>query len=238
MARTRSRRQGAPLVEYAYVRGVTMTEVAPDEADFRVPSGLWNRYLAVSAKAAAVAAEVRSRSEEPLVAEPNQIDSLRAAVRPGTWIVVRESEPVEPAAPTHPVAPALVTSEVPPAQAPPTTPQRPALGRCAERSNLPHAPARYAITEAQSVYFPGHVRIDGICDCGLRIADVKCPHQKQVLKGDRPACLWCGHILVSRAGNIDNRRADGSADPNIPTLIPIGAAGDSPEVKQAFRAAE
>jgi hypothetical protein len=232
------------MAEYAYLSEGNL-EVVPDDADKRVPAALHKRYIDAQAKLHAVMAEMDVRAERPLVVTPDQEPVMRAAVRPGTWIVVRAATPA-PADEPAPVAsgapesdggkPATLT-EVEEA-VPPAAPKRPALGPCPSRSNLPHAPARYALTEAQSVYFPGRVRVDGICVCGLRIADVKCPHQKQRLVNKRPTCEWCNKPIVSMAGNIDNRAPDGSVNPAIPTLIPIGAAGDDPAVKQAFRTSE
>lgn len=233
------------MVEFAYITESRL-EVVADDADLRVPAGLWKRYVDARAKLAAVDAELGVRAEKPLVVTPDQESVMRAAVRPGTWIVVRE--PVArvgdiPSAPTPPDAEGSVGEPVSLVDAPvvsmvpePPGPQkRPPLGPCQARSGLVHSPTSYVVTEASSVYYPGRVRVDGVCRCGLRIADVRCPHQKQQPGVLPPRCAWCQHVIIARSGMIDNRDANGKPDPNKPTLIPIGASGDDHEVKFAFR---
>lgn len=231
------------MADYAYLTDENLLEVVPGDADLRVPEALHKRYVLAKGKLAAVEAELRARAEKPLVVSPDQEEAMRAAARPGTWIVVREPivRPGENIA--EDTIPRLLVEALghelneaaPPPPEPEGPPKRPPLGRCPSRGNMPHTVMRYVQTDTGSVYFPGRKRIDGLCQCGLRIADVKCPHMKQTLVGQVPTCAWCGHRIIAQAGNIDNRDANGAPDPKIPTLIPIGAAGDDPAVRTAFR---
>ena len=109
------------------------------------------------------------------------------------------------------------------------------------RGGLPHTALRYVYTEAPSVYDVGRVRVDGLCQCGERIPDVKCPHMKMELNSaGQPACRNCHAQLGSSAGAIDNRNlawggmsAGGAANPHIPLPVPA-FADEAP--KDAYRA--
>lgn len=235
------------MPEFAYITGQPPhLEVVSEDADIRVPAPLWKRYVDARAKLASVQAELDARAERPLVVAPEQESVMRAAARPGVWIVVRQ--PASQAADTASYAPPPAADErfdpqqvvVPfdSSAAGPSQPERrkrPPLGPCAARSNLPHQSVRYAVTTAASVYYPGRKRVDGICQCGLRIADVRCPHQHQKPGVKVPTCAWCDHVLVVGAGLVDNRDANGNPDPRIKTFIPIGATGDDPAVVAAGR---
>ena len=205
-------------------------ELADDTADIRVSQTLWNRYTKAHSALAGVKAEISKTAVRPVYCTPEQEEALRSVAKPGAWIVVREQTAL-----TIPeVPPGLLDEQprtdqpVPSAPVPAGPPQRPAIGQCAARGGLPHQPQRFAYTEAWSVYFPGLKRVDGICKCGMTIADVQCPHMKQQDEDGRgPRCRNCGKFLVSHAGVIDNRnlggRAIGAPDPNVDVPVQPGA---------------
>ena len=220
-------------------------ELAPDGAgSLRIPKALWTRFAKATAALAAVEAEISKVALRPVYVTPEQEEAIRAVAKPGAWIVVRESTYNITTAPIPddddfaavPLAP------MPPEQPPAGPPKRPRPAACAARGGLPHGVLRYVITDGMSVYDPGRVRVDGLCQCGERIPDVKCPHQKQESDAmGRPACKWCRKVLVAGAGVIDNRKPQGhgggARDPNV--AIPIDPDNpDNPQNKFAYRAPE
>jgi len=188
-----------------------------------------------------VLAEMETAAVRPIAVTPDQYDAIKAAVKPGTWIVVRDVQAVEVA----------TTADNSPAQAPPTPavadaqpappapvgpPVRPRDGRCPIRGGLPHGSLRYVYTDAPSVYHPGRLRVDGLCKCGERLIDVGCPHMKTELnQAGQVACRHCRAQLGSQAGAIDNRNLawggmspQGAANPHIALPIPPGSEENAP----------
>lgn len=220
------------MVDYAYVTD-SLLEVIPEDAEIRVPVALYKKFLDATAKLAACEAELRVRGEHPLRVTPEQESAMRAAARPGTWIVVRGAAPAEPPVPVH-----EAVCQAPPAPEPVGPPKRPKLGPCEQRRGQPHFPSRYILSDVQSVYFPGRVRVDGVCLCGLQIADVPCPHQHQELNGAKqPSCKWCHKVLVQGAGFNDNW--DDRQGKVIPMDLPVPIlhpGDDDPRTRTAFRA--
>ena len=229
--------------------GFVVTE--DGDGDLRVSSALFARYKKAGLALLAIEKEIEEKAERPVYVTADQEEQIRAIAQPGTWIVVRELPPPAQDAPfTGPPTPdtplAMVFSGSidgpPPAPVVPAgPPQRPRPARCHARGGLPHANLRFVITEEMSVYDPGRIRIDGLCQCGHREPDVKCPHQKQKLNSaNQKACAMCNAVLGSSAGAIDNRNPawvgrspNGAADPNIRLPVPAGAQ-EAP--KDAYRA--
>lgn len=240
---SRNHPEGPSVVDYAYVTE-SLLEVIPEDAEIRVPVALYKRFLDATAKLAAIEAELRVRGEHPLRVTPEQEPMMRAAARPGTWIVVRaEGQPEPVNAPLKQfveLGPETATQEAP-APAPAARPKRPRLGPCEVRRGQPHHPSRFILSDSASVYFPGRVRVDGVCICGLQIADVPCPHQQQELNAAKqPSCKWCHKVLIQGAGfndNWDNSRGVARTDMALP--VPIMGAGDfDPRAKTSFRVEE
>ena len=216
----------------------------PTNGDMRIPQPVWNRYVAAKAKLAAAISAMETGAVRPLYVSPDQEEAIRAAVKPGTWIIVREPEPV-PAAPAQTLLEAAVDpgpqADIVAAPAPTGPPERPRPGRCAARGGLPHTALRYVYTDAPSVYDVGRTRVDGLCQCGERIPDVKCPHMKTELNSaGQVACRNCHAQLGSNAGAIDNRNLawggmspQGASNPHIP--LPVPAFSDEAP-KDAYRA--
>ena len=221
---------------------VGYVQASGDDAEMRVPAALWTKYGAAKAKLAAAISAMETGAVRPLYVTPDQEDAIRAAVKPGTWIIVREPEPV-PASPAQTLLEAAVApAESPaPAAAPAGPPERPRPARCAARGGLPHTALRYAYTDAPSVYDVGRTRVDGLCQCGERIPDVKCPHMKTELNSaGQVACRNCHAQLGSNAGAIDNRNLawggmspQGASNPHIPLPVPA-FADEAP--RDAYRA--
>ena len=222
--------------EIGYVLG------AADDADLRVSTAAWDRYVTAKSRLAAALAAMETGAVRPLYVSPDQEEAIRAAVKPGTWIIVREPEPV-PASPAQTLLEAAVApAESPaPAAAPAGPPERPRPARCAARGGLPHTALRYVYTDAPSVYDVGRTRVDGLCQCGERIPDVKCPHMKTELNSaGQVACRNCHAQLGSNAGAIDNRNLawggmspQGASNPHIP--LPVPAFSDEAP-RDAYRA--
>lgn len=224
--------------------GFVVTE--DGDGDLRVSSALFARYQKAGLALLAIEKEIEEKAERPVYVTADQEEQIRAIAQPGTWIVVREMD--------HPLrdnftGPITLDTVFPPPTPPPPVPPpapagppvRPQPGRCHARGGLPHANLRFVITEELSVYDPGRIRIDGLCQCGHREPDVKCPHQKQKLNSaNQKACAMCNAVLGSSAGAIDNRNPawggrspNGAADPNIQLPVPAGAE-DAP--RDAYRA--
>jgi hypothetical protein len=223
----------------------------PDDAMLRVTPAAWTKYVNAQAAMKAAAVQVEKTAKRPVFCTPEQLDALRSVAKPGAWIVVREVEQGAPPSAVHAAGEngrqdaGSSLSLVLPVELPPAAPARPRPGPCPQRGGLPHTCMRYAITDGYSEYDKGRIRIDGICQCGQRIPDVKCPHQKQELNENKqPACKWCRKVLVQGAGVIDNRTGEGigggQVDPNKPTPIPTGLrqGDDDPRIKFAYRAGE
>ena len=232
--------------------GFVVTE--DGDGDLRVSSALFARYQKAGLALLAIEKEIEEKAERPVYVTPDQEAAMRAAVRPGTWIVVKDVQMVESGEPGDqqvlpppgPATPVEADVQATPSAlfAPPTPvgpPERPRPGRCNARGGLPHANLRFVITEEMSVYDPGRIRIDGLCQCGHREPDVKCPHQKQKLNSaNQKACAMCNAVLGSSAGAIDNRNpawsgrsANGAADPSVLLPVPAGAQ-EAP--RDAYRA--
>jgi len=231
--------------------GFVVTE--DGDGDLRVSSALFARYKKAGLALLAIEKEIEEKAERPVYVTADQEEQIRAIAQPGTWIVVRELPRPPSDAPCAgpitadtdvavlfpPVTPPLPAPEPPAAPAGP--PVRPQPGRCHARGGLPHANLRFVITEEPSVYDPGRIRVDGLCQCGHREPDVKCPHQKQKLNSaNQKACAMCNAVLGSSAGAIDNRNLawsgrspNGAADPNIRLPVPAGAQ-EAP--RDAYRA--
>lgn len=218
----------------------------PVHGDMRIPQPVWNRYVAAKAKLAAAISAMETAAVRPVYVTPDQEEAIRAAVKPGTWIVVRVHEPISVAAPAETLQEQAVTASVEEGGSPPPfvaagPPERPRPGRCAARGGLPHTSLRYVYTDAPSVYDPGRVRVDGLCQCGERIVDVKCPHMKTELNQQRQvACRNCRAQLGSSAGAIDNRNlawggmsSAGASNPHVP--LPVPAFSDEAP-RDAYRA--
>ncbi len=242
---------GLELIELIAVEGGY--ELAGDRpAELRVGKGLWERYLLANGRLVAAVDTIEKAAVRPVYVTPEQEAAVRAIAKPDAWIVVRDAEAahddyvhVEAPVSSGPVLPDVANEapqETTPAPSEPEKPKRPPIGRCEQRGGLPHAVLRYVLTETPSEFFPGRTRIDGLCQCGERIPDVTCPHQKQepdALK--RPRCAWCKKLIVGSVGVIDNRKPQGygggSPDPNVRTPVPINAGkGDS--FPEAYRAPE
>lgn len=212
-------------------------ELADDDADIRITQVLWNRYTKAHAALAGIKAEIAKTAVRPVYVTAEQEEALRSVAKPSAWIVVREQ--TVPEVVSTPVdVPPVSQEPAPSAPAPEGPPQRPPTGQCAARGGLPHQAQRWAYTDAASVYFPGLKRVDGICQCGLSLADVQCPHRKQMDDDGRgPRCRSCGKFMVGHAGVIDNRnlagRAIGAPDPNV--FVPI-QPGSTEAPADAYRA--
>ena len=213
-----------------------------EQGTYRVGQLRWATY--VKARTALLKAErsMEDNATRPVFVTPDQEEAIRSVAKPHAWIVVQEPEEprldiLEPELAQVREAAILFPPIPPPPPAPPVPegpPQPPSpqsYGRCEARGGLPHAALRFVITETPSVYYPGKTRIDGLCQCGYRIPDVKCPHQKQELNARlQPACKMCHAQLGSNAGAIDNRNMqwrgtspNGAADPNIRLPVSAGA---------------
>lgn len=223
-----------------------------DRHSRRVSGELWKQYVAATKKLNDLTAKITERGDEPVFVTPDQEAAFRKASRPGAWIVVR-SEGMEGRADSLGHAPESPYSAIPkvvepspqplvdPADVPPE-PAAPSYQsilrqRCPDRKGLPHQILHYVITDQ-----PG--RIDGLCQCGLRIPNVQCPHRKQKAgpNGD-PTCEMCNQPIIKQTGFIDNRSGkDGAfADPNKPLPVPTGAAspGDKNNIApRAYRAVD
>ena len=229
--------------------GFVVTE--DGDGDLRVSSALFARYKKAGLALLAIEKEIEEKAERPVYVTADQEEQIRAIAQPGTWIVVRElpppaqdapfTGPLTPDTPLDAVFPSMLPEPPPAPVVPAGPPQRPRPARCHARGGLPHANLRFVITEELSVYDPGRIRIDGLCQCGHREPDVKCPHQKQKLNSaNQKACAMCNAVLGSSAGAIDNRNPawggrspNGAADPNIQLPVPAGAQ-QAP--RDAFRA--
>ena len=234
--------------------GFVVTE--DGDGDLRVSSALFARYKKAGLALLAIEKEIEEKAERPVYVTADQEEQIRAIAQPGTWIVVRELPQPAQDAPYAGISvadweAALAAVLLPPVTPPPPAPEPPAApagppvrpqpGRCHARGGLPHANLRFVITEELSVYAPGRIRVDGLCQCGHREPDVKCPHQKQKLNSaNQKACAMCNAVLGSSAGAIDNRNPawggrspNGAADPNIRLPVPAGAQ-DAP--RDAYRA--
>ena len=220
---------------------VGYVQASGDDAEMRVPAALWTKYGAAKAKLAAALAAMETGAVRPLYVTPDQEDAIRAAVKPGTWIVVRAAEPIPVPAQTIQEAAALDPAPAAPPAPPAGPPERPRPGRCMARGGLPHTALRYVYTDAPSMYDIGRTRVDGLCQCGERIPDVKCPHMKMELNSaNQPACRNCHAQLGSNAGAIDNRNLawggmspQGASNPHIP--LPVPAFSDEAP-RDAYRA--
>jgi len=203
----------------------------------RVPAELWGKYSEAMGALLLLEDEIEAKATQPVYVTPDQEKVLRSQLKRGAWIVVRELPPPAQDAPLtgpQPLPPA------PPVGPPPAPVDRYAEGdrvmraSCAARSGLPHTIARYVITD-----IPG--RVDGLCQCGLRIPDVRCPHTKQKLEGGQPTCIACGYHVVSGAGVINNARpagyGGGAPDPNVKLPVPVdfGGGKDQNAISRAFR---
>lgn len=217
----------------------------------RVSGELWKQYVAATKKLNDLTAKITERSDEPIFVTPDQEAAFRKAARLGAWIVVR-SEGMEGRADSVGHAPESPSSAIPTVAEP--SPQKQSLidpavdippeppswrtilrQRCPDRKGLPHQILHYVVTDQ---------RVDGLCQCGLRIANVPCPHRKQKAgpNGD-PTCEMCNQPIIKQTGFVDNRSGkDGAfADPNKPLPVPTGAAspGDKNNVApRAYRAVD
>lgn len=237
------------MVEYVDVLcddGGEYQEAAdPTQATLRVTRAVWDRYCKAVGAMRGAAMQIEKSAKRPVYCTPEQEEALRSVAKPGAWIVVREAAPLAlVATPVTADEPVAVESTEPMAEPPapppdPGPPRRPRPGPCAQRGGLQHTALRYVITEAMSEYDIGRMRIDGLCSCGERIPDVRCPHQKQVLDEitKSPMCAWCRQRLVSGAGVVDNRKPDGSRDPKIHIEIDNDAVRDDAHAaRAAYRA--
>ena len=217
----------------------------PVTGDIRVSLAAWKKYTAAKAALAAAISSMETAAVRPLYVSPDQEEAIRAAVKPGTWIIVRDAEQLLLVAPTPAETlqeAAVAPAESPaPAAAPAGPPERPRPARCAARGGLPHTALRYVYTDAPSVYDVGRTRVDGLCQCGERIPDVKCPHMKTELNSaGQVACRNCHAQLGSNAGAIDNRNLawggmspQGASNPHI--RLPVPAFSDEAP-RDAYRA--
>lgn len=209
----------------------------------RVEAIAFGEYRALKEQAADLEEMLLIAATTPVYVTPDQEESIRSIARDDAWIVVREIEPVrEVTVPVLQVVPAespAVPGELPvapPPQAPAPAPQYQAIlrQRCEARGGLPHTVLRYVITDEMSQW-SGHKRVDGLCQCGTRIPDVPCPHQKQVPDAKkRPMCQWCNKLIIA-SGFVDNRLPDGGRDPNVALPVPIGATGKGDAATAAYR---
>lgn len=221
-----------------------------EQATHRLPLVRWKAYEVRRKAWVKFEDEEIERAEKPVYVTPDQEPAVRAIAQPGAWIVVREVEVRAPAGhDSHsPATGSLTPAEAdvqaaPPAPEPPAAPaeDRYAAGkrvlrqRCTARSGLNHSVARWVITE-----IPG--RVDGLCQCGLRIPDVQCPHQQQEIKPGQqnPSCKLCGKPITADAGVINNMRppgqGGGAVDLSVRTPVPVAMGSAAP--RNAYRPAE
>jgi hypothetical protein len=200
-----------------------------DEPTHRCNPVKFGEYLALITALAAAEVQLLTECETPVYVTPDQEQAIRSIARDDAWIIVRGIADAPPpvAEVTNDLSADVATvpssPEVDPAQEWRKILRQP----CLERGGLPHALLRYVLTDE-----PG--RIDGLCQCGLRIPWVPCPHQHQQLRNKKPTCADCGKILVGGAGFVDNRSADGKPDPNV--RLAVGAASDGKDSPHAYRA--
>ena len=216
------------------------------EPTHRVDAQAYSEWCALRAKLGALQEMMLEAAVTPVYVTPEQEESIRAIAKDDAWIVVREAEPVR-------VVSLPVVQEVPAASPPqpgelpvaaPPTPAAPEpvyqailRQRCEARGGLPHTVLRYVITDEMSLW-SGHKRVDGLCQCGTRIPDVPCPHQKQTPDSrKRPMCAWCNKLIIN-SGFVDNRLPDGGLDPRIALPVPIGATGKGDAATAAYRQGE
>lgn len=211
----------------------------------RVPAELWDKYSEAMGALLLLEDEIEAKATQPVYVTPDQEKALRSQLKRGAWIVVREPGAVPSVQQRAPVLVPVeevvpLSAAAPPVGPPPAPVDRYAEGdrvmraSCAARSGLPHTIARYVITD-----IPG--RVDGLCQCGLRIPDVRCPHTKQKLVDGQPTCKACGYHVVSGAGVINNARpagyGGGAPDPNVKLPVPVdfGGGKDQNAISRAFR---
>ncbi len=217
--------------------------VLEELAEYRISAVLWERYCKARAALEAVEAYIERSAQKPIVVAPDQEDAFRRAAKPGAWIVVRQPEAVI-VPPVEEAVAEVVGFNPPPAPPAPAEekPKRKRPAACPQRGGLPHTPMRYVITDGMSVYDSGRKRVDGLCQCGERIPDVRCPHQQQTPDHlNRPSCKWCGALII-KAGFVDNRDANGAVDTSkgasggVPTGFSAGS--DNTIIKSAYRVEE
>jgi hypothetical protein len=94
---------------------------------------------------------------------------------------------------------------------------------CPALGGKPHRPVRHQLMSDG--------RVDGICACGRRLKNIKCPHQHTELSRDRRSvlCTWCKKALIGGAGIVDNRArkpdgtiGDGRADSSLGGVAEVG----------------
>ena len=209
----------------------------------RVGAIPFGEYRALKEQAADLEEMLLIAATTPVYVTPDQEESIRAIARDDAWIVVREAEPVRvvslPVVQEVPAAAPPQPGELP--VAPPPAPPAPEpvykaviRQRCEARGGLPHTVLRYVITDEQSQW-SGHKRVDGLCQCGLRIPDVPCPHQKQTPDSrKRPMCQWCNKLIIA-SGFVDNRLPDGGRDPRITLPVQPGSTGLKDDATAAYR---
>jgi len=207
----------------------------------RVEVIAFGEYRALKEQAADLEEMLLIAATTPVYVTPEQEESIRSIARDDAWIVVREAAPVRvvslPVVQEVPAASPAQPGELPVAAPPaPAAPAYQAIlrQRCEARGGLPHTVLRHILTDEQSQW-SGHKRVDCLCQCGLRIPDIQCPHQNQ--KPDskrRPACAACGKLMIA-SGVVDNRKPDGSRDPRVPLPVQPGATGLKDEATAAYR---
>ena len=228
----------AQLVEILESDGHYMEVPEGTQGDLRVGQLRWAAYLKAHETLRKAEKAMLDHATTPVFVTPDQEDTIRAIAKPGAWIVVKEPTLVFDLT-ASPAVPEADLDAVPLAPAPPVPvvpagpPQRPRFGSCPARSGLPHAALRYILTDEMSQYDAGCKRVDGLCQCGTRLPDVACPHQKQQPDGlKRPSCAWC-HKLIVASGFVDNRLPDGKLDPRI--KLAVNAASDGKDAPGAYR---
>lgn len=208
------------MTEYVYVMlGIdSAVDCEADVADLRVSEAAWRRFQTARARYQLAWASLAEHGQRPVVVSPEQEESIRAAARPGTWIVVRavvsppEADVLEvvtadvSARASNAPELALVESsaEPPTAEAPAGPATRPSDGPCPTRGGLGHQVDRAILTAELSQWFPPLQRVDGLCRCGQRLYDVRCPHPGQQPGDKVPTCAWCRKVLVANAGFNNN----------------------------------
>ena len=216
-----------------------------EQATHRLPLVRWKAYEARRKAWVKFEDEEIERAEKPVYVTPDQEPAVRAIAKPGAWVVVQDAEYVRvvslPA--DVPAQPGEQPVATPPVAAQPAAPaeDRYAAGkrvlrqRCTARSGLNHSVDRWVITE-----IPG--RVDGLCQCGLRIPDVQCPHQQQEIKPGQknPSCKLCGKPITADAGVINNMRppgqGGGAVDLSVRTPVPVAMGSAAP--RNAYRPSE
>ena len=212
----------------------------------RVNSSALSEYRALRDQLADLEEMMLAASVRPVYVTPEQEEAIRAIAKEDAWIVVREAEPVrvvsvpvvqEVPAASPPQAGELPIPAPPVAAAPEPVYKAILRQRCEARGGLPHTVLRYVITDEMSQW-SGHKRVDGLCQCGTRIPDVPCPHQKQTPDAKkRPMCQWCNKLIIN-SGFVDNRMPDGAQDPRIALPVAPGATGLKDEATAAYRQGE